>query len=72
MGFHEYDDEAEAAGEPHPMDDADELNDLLLEKGFVTGESLLYFPDWDGAHDEWSWGSRMGDVLTFLFGHDDD
>jgi predicted alpha/beta superfamily hydrolase len=67
MGLWEQDEEEEEAGEPHPILDTDELCEILVEKGFVPGDNLSYVNDENGAHDEASWGSRMAEVLTFLY-----
>ena len=68
MGYWEYDEEDEAEGEPHPIEDTDFLCQLLEDKGFTKGEDFEYITDEDGSHDEESWGKRMEAVLPFLFG----
>jgi predicted alpha/beta superfamily hydrolase len=47
--------------------DARRLRDLLTGKGWVAGEDLSYMEVADGAHNEKSWGDRVGLVLQFLF-----
>src|ERR687888_2157990 len=43
------------------------LRDTLLNKGWVVDHDLRYTEAEGGAHNEQSWGARMGEVLKFLF-----
>ena len=47
--------------------DARRLRDLLIKKGWVIGKDLSYMEADGGAHNEKSWGDRIGLVLQFLF-----
>ena len=44
-----------------------QLAAALREKGWVDGADLRYLEQEDGNHDEISWGSRIPDVLRFLW-----
>jgi predicted alpha/beta superfamily hydrolase len=52
-------------GEPH-VANVRRLGDLLLAKGYRSGEDLLSVEDPNGAHDEASWGRRFPKALSFL------
>jgi predicted alpha/beta superfamily hydrolase len=41
---------------------------LLIEKGYVTGATLLYVEDEDGIHQESAWARRLPGALRFLLG----
>jgi predicted alpha/beta superfamily hydrolase len=45
-----------------------ELADLLLDKGYVAGSSLLYREEPGGRHEEAAWARRLPDALRFLLG----
>jgi predicted alpha/beta superfamily hydrolase len=47
--------------------DARRLRELLIAKGWVLGEDLSYVEAAGAAHNEKSWGDRVGSVLEFLF-----
>lgn len=47
--------------------DARRLRDVLVQKGWVLGKDLSYMEAPGGAHNEKSWGDRVGLVLQFLF-----
>lgn len=49
------------------VDDAIQLRDALLKKGWQLGEDLAFVRDEGGGHDEKTWGRRMRDALQFLF-----
>ncbi|GMV08756.1 MAG: hypothetical protein AMXMBFR55_04900 [Gemmatimonadota bacterium] len=42
------------------------MRDLLLEKGYVMGETLSWVEDEGGVHNEEAWGRRMRHALPFL------
>lgn len=44
------------------------LKDLLLSKGFVEDQDLIYYFDEQGDHSERSWSKRVWRPLIFLFG----
>jgi len=69
----EEDEDEEDDDEPEsdPVEDARDFCDLLIDRGFVEGDDLLYYEDAWGYHDEVSWGIRMEKVLMFLFGLSD-
>lgn len=48
--------------------DARRMRDLLLAKGYRTGEDLLWVEDPTGMHNEASWGRRFRAALPFLIG----
>jgi predicted alpha/beta superfamily hydrolase len=47
--------------------DARRLRDALVGKGWSIAQDLMYFEARGGAHDEPSWGKRVGPMLKFLF-----
>jgi predicted alpha/beta superfamily hydrolase len=47
--------------------DARTLRDALVAKGWVIDHDLRYMEAEGGQHNEQSWGSRVGDVLKFLY-----
>lgn len=47
--------------------DADNLEDLLLERGWKIGLDLAYEKAQGAVHDERAWSDRFGNVLRFLF-----
>lgn len=65
MGIYEGDEEDE--DEVDPLEESDILCEILKAKGFKRGKNLRYFTDYDGSHDEFSWGKRAGRILLFLF-----
>lgn len=46
---------------------ARQLAAALREKGWVEGKDLRFLEQAEGNHDEISWGSRMPEVLRFLW-----
>ena len=46
---------------------AKELRDVLIEKGWQLERDLRYLEDEGAGHDEKAWGYRMRNALTFLF-----
>jgi predicted alpha/beta superfamily hydrolase len=50
------------------VDDARMLRDVLVERGWREGENLLYREFAGAGHNEAAWGSRFGEVLTWLYG----
>ncbi len=66
MGRYENDEDDE--DEADPLEQADMLCEILKSKGFKRGRNLRYFTDYKGTHDEYSWGKRIGKVMSFLFG----
>lgn len=38
----------------------------LLKKGWTLDKDLIYHEPLGATHDEWSWGQRVGEVLTWL------
>lgn len=49
------------------VDDATQLRDILVKKGWRPGEDLIFVRDEGAAHNEQAWGRRMRDALRFLF-----
>jgi predicted alpha/beta superfamily hydrolase len=47
--------------------DANDLKDLLVEKGWRLGDDLAFHVDDGAGHDEKAWGYRMQHALRFLF-----
>jgi predicted alpha/beta superfamily hydrolase len=45
-----------------------EARNILIEKGYRTGNDLLFVEDDGGAHDEASWARRLPRALRFLLG----
>lgn len=54
-------------GLPDGVEDAREMASVLFEKGYVPGESLFYFEDPDGAHNEGSWNRIVALPMMNLF-----
>lgn len=53
---------------PHAVvDDAIQLRDALVKKGWQLGKDLVFVCDEGAAHNEQAWGRRMRDALRFLF-----
>ncbi len=50
------------------VDDARLLRDVLAESGWREGGDLLYREFAGAGHNEAAWGSRFGELLTWLFG----
>ncbi len=46
--------------------DARRLRDLLLAKGYRSGEQVRYVEDGAGSHEEAAWGRRLRAALPFL------
>jgi predicted alpha/beta superfamily hydrolase len=42
------------------------MNHLLMDKGYRSGESLLYIEEQDAAHNEEAWARRLPAALRFL------
>jgi predicted alpha/beta superfamily hydrolase len=59
--------DAGTAEAPRVIDDARQLRDALVAKGWTPGDDLAYTEAEGAGHDELAWGSRMPDVLRFLF-----
>lgn len=55
-----------AEGARH-LRDTDQLNRLLLRRGWKSGVDLEYVTIEGAAHNERAWAERFGDVLRFLF-----
>ena len=68
MGYGEVDDDELDEIDMHPIEESRILCDIFVKKGFKRGKNLRYFEDYSGTHDEFTWGKRMSNVLTFLFG----
>lgn len=49
------------------VQNAIELRDALLEKGWQLGRDLAFVEDHGAGHNEKAWGNRMRDALQFLF-----
>ena len=49
------------------LKDSDVLHELLVERGWVDRENLMYLRVHGGTHDEIAWASRVGPFLQFLF-----
>ena len=47
---------------------AREMEMLLLDKGYITGKTLLYIEDEGAIHHESAWANRLPDALRFLLG----
>jgi predicted alpha/beta superfamily hydrolase len=52
---------------PDVVADARALRDALIAKGWVPEHDLKYVEAEGGQHNEQSWGSRVGEVLKFLY-----
>lgn len=53
---------------PHiVVDDAIQLRDALVRKGWQLGNDLAFVCDEGAGHNEQAWGRRMRDALRFLF-----
>jgi predicted alpha/beta superfamily hydrolase len=63
-GQHELPDSAEASAQHTQL--VRDFGQLLLEKGFIQGQSLLYHEDEHGTHSEQDWARRLPDALRFL------
>jgi predicted alpha/beta superfamily hydrolase len=48
------------------LEDARRLRDLLVAKGYRTGDQLRYVEDRAGGHDEGAWSRRFRAALPFL------
>jgi predicted alpha/beta superfamily hydrolase len=48
------------------LEDARRMRDMLVEKGYKLGKSLLYVEDEDAIHHESAWARRLPDALRFL------
>jgi predicted alpha/beta superfamily hydrolase len=48
------------------LQNARRLHDVLLDKGYVEGETLHWVEDRSGAHHEYAWGRRLKKALPFL------
>jgi predicted alpha/beta superfamily hydrolase len=59
--------DAGTAEGPEVVADARALRDALVAKGWVPDHDLRYVEAEGGEHNEQSWGSRVGDVLGFLY-----
>lgn len=44
------------------------LNAVLIEKGYIPDENLLYVVEQDAEHNEAAWARRLPDALRFLLG----
>jgi predicted alpha/beta superfamily hydrolase len=49
------------------VDDAIQLRDALIKKGWQLGKDLVFVRDEGAGHDEKAWGRRMRDALRFIF-----
>jgi predicted alpha/beta superfamily hydrolase len=49
------------------LDNARDLRDALVAKGWIIGDDLSYLEAAGGEHNEQSWAARVERVLTFLF-----
>ncbi|HEX4020701.1 MAG TPA: alpha/beta hydrolase-fold protein [Acidobacteriaceae bacterium] len=47
--------------------DSDLLHELLIQRGWVDGQDLMYKRVPGGTHDETAWAERVGPFLKFLF-----
>ena len=59
------------AGEREPclLEDTKRVVDLLLEKGYIEWEELIYYQVPDGFHSNKDWGDRAAGPLIFFFGN---
>ena len=53
---------------PDALEDARQMRDLLVQRGFALGNTLSYFEDAGARHSERAWALRFRKVLPFLFG----
>lgn len=44
------------------------LKEILLRKGYVTNQSIMYIEDTNGMHHETDWNQRLPRALKFLLG----
>ncbi len=51
----------------HHLRDTDLLFSILVERGWESGQNLVYQRIQGGLHNEDAWADRFGDVLAFLF-----
>jgi predicted alpha/beta superfamily hydrolase len=42
------------------------MRDLLIKKGYIPGQSLLYVEDEGAIHHESAWARRLPQALRFL------
>ena len=52
---------------PHTVQDVEQFRDVLLQKGWRSGEDLHYERVEGGEHNEAAWSQRVGPFLEFLF-----
>ena len=64
MGAHEGDTDEQAGNLQH----ARLLKQQLVARGYHEGDTLGYFEDPQGSHDEPSWSRRLPAIFTFLIG----
>ena len=48
------------------LDDARDMRDALVAKGYALGRELRWVEDPRGRHNEVDWGRRFGEAVTFL------
>ena len=61
--------DAGTAEGPNTLEDARDLRDALVAKGWTVGDDLAWLEAQGGEHNEQSWGARVESVLKFLFPH---
>lgn len=54
--------------EPCLLDYSKKVVDILIEKGCVDGQNLMYYEVPDGFHSEKDWGARVNGPLIYFFG----
>jgi predicted alpha/beta superfamily hydrolase len=50
------------------VENAREMGNVLLNKGYEFGKELFYYEDPGATHSEWFWGNRLEKVFLALFG----
>lgn len=53
----------------NPIADHQRMQSILAQKGYMTGETLLYIEDKGGKHNEADWARRLPNALRFLLNY---